>query len=101
MLKIKLLGTTFRISYYFIFICTFLFLLDRTGVISASFLSVLVHEMAHIIFMKIFKVKLPLVEFSPGVVKISSQLFIPAYKRFVLALSGPILNIICGLLLKL
>ena len=92
MLNFKIFGTEIHISFYFLFMLTFLVLIDRTGLICPSFLCVTIHELGHIIALKVLKIKHTKIEFFISTVRITGNIYSSNLKSILLALGGPIAN---------
>lgn len=99
-MKLRLFGVKIVISLPFTVMLSAMILLDKTGLLSAAFLAALVHEAWHIIAMYICGVKPSAVYFYVGAVEIvRSCKLVSKFKEVMISLSGPMINIIIGLLL--
>ena len=92
MLNIKIFGIKIRISYLFLLAVTLLLLTDRTGLMTASLLAIIIHESAHLSAIKILKIKCDSVDFMYSTVRINSDINISYKSSLVVSLSGPIIN---------
>ena len=92
MLKFKVFGISIYLSYYFLFMITFLFLLDRTGLITCSLLAVMIHEFGHLLSMKILNINYSKIELFISSVRITGNIYTNNVKSLILAISGPLTN---------
>lgn len=82
------------ISVPFAVIIAFLLITDKTGLMSASLFAVVIHEMGHLVAMKAVKCAPKEVVFSAAGVLINGAAFCSATENVIIAVSGPVTNLI-------
>lgn len=92
MLNVRIFGIKIRISYMFLLAVTLLLLTDRTGLMTASLLSIIIHESAHLLAIKILKIKCDSVELMYSTLRINSDINTDNKKSLAVILSGPMIN---------
>lgn len=88
----KLFNIEFQISVPFAVMFAFLLVTDKTGLMSASLLAVVLHEIGHLIWMKKCRTAPKLVKMSLGGVLMVGSAFCTAKESISIALTGPIVN---------
>ncbi len=88
----KLFNIEFQISVPFAVMFAFLLVTDKTGLMSASLLAVVLHEIGHLIWMKKCRTAPKLVKMSLGGVLMVGSAFCTAKESISIALAGPIVN---------
>ena len=92
-MKFKLFKTQITVSYLFISIITFMIFIDKSGFILPMMLSVVLHEMAHLLTMSAFGCEPMSVNLIPCSVEIKRDICKSYKKEILISLSGPFLNI--------
>lgn len=98
-MSFEIFGVKFKISVVFAVITAFLLVTDKTGLMSASLIAVLVHETGHLIAMKAAKCAPGSVELCAGGILITGNAACTAKDSLLIALSGPVANFLCFALL--
>ena len=99
-MSFRFLGTRFDISVPFAVVIAFLLVMDKTGLMTASLLAVLVHESGHLIAMRLNECAPQSVRFTSTGVLICGSSFCTAKENILIAVSGPAANfLIAGVLL--
>lgn len=88
------LGIKFEISYIFASLIVLYIAFDRTGMFSYLLVSIIIHELSHLLFVYIFKSKIYSVRLIIGAISIEYSDFCDKYKRIITLLMGPISNLI-------
>lgn len=88
----KLFNIEFQISVPFAVMFAFLLVTDKTGLMSASLLAVVLHEMGHLVWMKKCRTAPKSVKMSLGGVLMIGSAFCTAKESISIALAGPIVN---------
>ncbi len=88
----KLFNIEFQISVPFAVMFAFLLVTDKTGLMSASLLAVVLHEMGHLLWMKKCRTAPKSVKMSLGGVLMVGSAFCTAKESISIALAGPIVN---------
>lgn len=84
----------FEFDYlFFCLIASYLFL-DTTGLLIPLAISIAFHEMAHIVFLILFKSKITAVKLNVGAILVEHQEIVSKWKNIISLLSGPISNLI-------
>ena len=96
-MKFTLLGCKFNISVYFAAVLAVLLLFDKTGIMSVSLFCTFIHEVAHIVAMKLTG-QMPIsVEMRVGRLNIIKPESVMSYKNeIMIAAAGAVMNIIAG-----
>ena len=92
MLNVRIFGIKIKISFMFLLAVTLLLLTDRTGLMTASLLAVIIHESAHLLAIKILKIKCDSVELMYSTLRINSDINTDNKKSLAVSLSGPMIN---------
>ncbi len=90
----RLLDIEFFISVPFAVVLAFLLVTDKTGMMSASLFAVLLHEIGHLIVMKLNRIAPKSVKMSLGGVLIVGNAYCTAKESISVALAGPLVNIV-------
>ncbi len=93
MVLIRLFGINIYISYFFLSLVSILIIVDKTGMLSLSLLSVVFHEIGHLAFMKILKVGVSKVELSVASVRVVTDGYNNHKNNFIVSIAGPIVNL--------
>lgn len=88
----KLFNIEFQISVPFAVMFAFLLVTDKTGLMSASLLAVVLHEIGHLIWMKKCRTAPKSVKMSLGGVLMVGSAFCTARESISIALAGPVVN---------
>lgn len=88
----KLFNIEFQISVPFAVMFAFLLVTDKTGLMSASLLAVVLHEIGHLVWMKKCRTAPKSVKMSLGGVLMVGSAFCTAKESISIALAGPIVN---------
>ncbi len=88
----KLFNIEFQISVPFAVMFAFLLVTDKTGLMSASLLAVVLHEMGHLVWMKKCRTAPKSVKMSLGGMLMVGSAFCTAKESISIALAGPIVN---------
>lgn len=88
----KVFNIEFQISVPFAVMFAFLLVTDKTGLMSASLLAVVLHEIGHLIWMKKCHTAPKSVKMSLGGVLMAGSAFCTAKESISIALAGPIVN---------
>jgi len=98
-MRFKLFGTEIYISFLFAGIITVMLATDRTGLVLPSIFAVLMHEIGHLFAMWVLECAPKQIRLIPASVQITSS-FSRKYKNdIIVALSGPIVNLVLFLTL--
>ncbi len=90
----RLLDIEFFVSVPFAVVLAFLLVTDKTGMMSASLFAVLLHEIGHLIVMKLNRIAPKSVKMSLGGVLIVGNAYCTAKESISVALAGPLVNIV-------
>ena len=99
MLNFKIFGINIYVSYYFLSLITFLFLIDKTGLLGFSLLSIILHETGHILALIYFKQNPSFISFNLASVRITGNLNTTNFNKLIIALLGPLTNFLFSLFL--
>ncbi|MBQ1183724.1 MAG: hypothetical protein IIX60_04685 [Clostridia bacterium] len=88
----KIFNIEFQISVPFAVMFAFLLVTDKTGLMSASLLAVVLHEIGHLLWMKKCHTAPKTVKMSLGGVLMVGNAFCTAKESISIALAGPIVN---------
>lgn len=91
-MSVKLFGVSVYVSVPFAILLAFLLVTDRTGLMSASILAMLMHEVGHLIVMKLNHTEPKAVKCCLGGILIIGSRFCTAKSSVLIALAGPIFN---------
>lgn len=98
-MKFKLLGTEIYISFLFAAVVTLMLATDRTGMILPTLFAVIMHEIGHLFAMWVLDCTPKRIKLIPASVQITSP-FTKRYKNdVIIALCGPLVNLILFLTL--
>lgn len=98
-MRFKFFNIEFFISVFFPIILCLMLLIDSTGMMSASFFAVIVHEIGHLFVMKIFKCTPRKIELTFAGILISGTDNLNRKENFFILFGGPFFNIIFGFFL--
>ncbi len=98
-MSFRLFNIKFYISVPFAVMIAFLLTMDSTGYMSASLFAVTLHEMGHLIAMKLTHCAPTSVKCCIGGVTMVGKAFVTVKDNIVIALSGPIVNIVSAAIL--
>ncbi len=88
-------GTKIAFDFTFFAMLAFLLLWDRDGIAIMSLIACLIHELGHILAMRLFGVSPESVIFYGGGIAIRKNIYIlPLYKKLIILSAGCIVNII-------
>lgn len=93
-MSIKILGTEIKISFLFVASVTTMIFIDKTGLVIPLLLAVFLHETAHLVMMKRYRVSPKEVLIIPGGIQIVNYHTIPRKIENKILLAGPLSNII-------
>ena len=93
-MSFKLFGVWIEISVPFAVMIAFLLIMDKTGLMSASLLAVVCHEVGHLAAMKVLKCSPCSIKLSAAGILISGSSYCTAKENILVSLSGPFANII-------
>lgn len=96
-MSFRFLGVRFYISVPFTVMLAALLFMDKSGLMSVSLAAVVIHEAGHILVMKLLKCAPSLISFNFQGMLISGVKFCSAKENILIALSGPIANILFSL----
>lgn len=99
MVSFKIFDINIAISYFFLSVLSILIIIDKSGMLSISLLAVLFHELGHLVMMRILKVTVSSIEFSLATVKVTTVGIINHINSLLIALAGPMVNLILSSLL--
>ncbi|MBQ2704397.1 MAG: hypothetical protein IJF58_02485 [Clostridia bacterium] len=100
-MSFKIFGVTVKIHFLFTAVVSLLLAVDRYSVVPYSLLSVAIHEAGHLSAMLMLKEKPKQIYLCPcGVVIDSNALAQTAAKTIIIALGGPLFNLLPALFLK-
>ena len=91
-MSVKLFGVSVYVSVPFAILLAFLLVTDRTGLMSASILAMLIHEVGHLIVMKLNHTEPKAVKCCLGGILIIGSRFCTAKSSVLIARAGPIFN---------
>ncbi len=101
MIKFLVLNVPIYLSYSFVFVLSLLSIIDKTGYLTASMFSVLIHEFGHILALKHYRIKINSLDFSLGRIRINAPMLLVGRKKIFVSLSGPLINLLLSLLIFL
>ncbi len=97
-MSFRLLGVTVKIEFVFTATVALLALIDKQGIMWLSFTAVLLHELGHIVAMLALGVKIRLIRLACCGVIIAADSRSSYIKSAIIALSGPLVNLVLYLL---
>lgn len=97
-MNFKLLGTKIYVSFIFISLITFMIATDRTGYIIPTAFAVILHELGHLFAMWLFECAPKEIKLIPTSVQIVRSFSIKPYGETVIAVMGPLVNILLFLI---
>ncbi len=84
-----------EISFCFLALLCFLFIIDKNFNLLFSLLAILIHEISHLIMMYAFGEKTPKISFCAFELRLGMNTsYLPNHKRFFISLAGPLSNIL-------
>ena len=92
-MNIKIFGVKTYISVPFAILMAFLLVTDSTGFMGISLFAVAVHELAHLLAMKLLKCAPNSIELGIGGVLIRSKAYASFKENLITVLSGPLVNL--------
>ena len=99
-MTVKLFKGEFNISFSFALMVAVLLCCDKTEMMSASLLSIFLHEIGHLVMLYALKLPPRRVNFRLcGIEIVESRLFCGYLAQLAVAASGPLINILLGLIL--
>ena len=99
-MTVKVFGGEFNVSFPFALMVAILLCCDSTGMMSVSLLSIFLHEMGHLIALYLLKLPPRRVNFRLcGIEIVESRLYCGYSAQLAVAASGPMINILFGLIL--
>ncbi len=93
-MRFKFFGIEIYISFLFVAIICLAIATDRTGLCLPTFFAVLLHESGHLIAMWICDCQPRSVKLVPASVSITRKFPLKPYKEGIIAIAGPIVNIL-------
>lgn len=97
-MRFKLLGVNFTITYMFSLSLTLFIALDKSRIILPLIVSVLIHELSHLIVLTIFKSKPKEIILSLGTINIKNNATLSLKEEIIVLLAGPLANFFVFLL---
>lgn len=94
MISYNLRGIKIYVSFAFMVFITLLSIFDKTGLLIISFFAILFHELGHLFIIKSLGIKNLELMFILGSVKVVVKDILPQNKMALIALGGPLMNII-------
>lgn len=91
-------GIKFEVDYVFSALITVYIACDKTGIFLSLLVSILVHEVAHLFFIILFKSKVKSVKLIVGAVSVEYAEICETHKKVITVLAGPISNIMLALI---
>lgn len=99
-MTVKVFGGEFNVSFPFALMVAILLCCDSTGMMSVSLLSIFLHELGHLIALYFLKLPPRRVNFRLcGIEIVESRLYCGYSAQLAVAASGPMINILFGLIL--
>ncbi len=98
-MKFKLFGTEIYISFLFAAVITLMILFDRTGMAVPCLCAVIIHETAHLFAMWVLECAPKRIKLIPASVQITTSLTRLYKNDIIIALCGPLANLILFLTL--
>lgn len=95
----KAFGIEIEISYIFICGLTAFFAVDRTGIFIPLFISMLLHEIGHLITLTYFKCKISKISLKIGTIGINYIDGLTTRQKIISLIIGPLVNLIMALVL--
>jgi len=96
-MSFNLFGIKVFVSVPFTALLAFLLIIDKTGMMTATLAAIIIHECGHIIAMRLFDCPIKSAKFCVGAVLIVKSLRpLKPIREIIIALSGSLVNIICG-----
>ncbi|HCC34455.1 MAG TPA: hypothetical protein DEQ02_01990 [Ruminococcaceae bacterium] len=95
-MNLSVFGVKIHVSVLFCAMIAFLLLIDQSGMMTAAISAAVIHELGHLSYMLIKNLRPRRIEMYPACIKIVRDPAPCGYKsEIALALSGPLLNLIC------
>lgn len=98
-MRFKIFDVNFYISVPFAVLMSFMLVTDKTGLMGISLFAVILHELGHLIAMKIIKCAPNSIELKIGGVLIRNKSFGGFKDSIIVSVSGPLFNLIAFVLL--
>ena len=92
-MKFNFFGTKINVSFLFLAIITFMFLIDKSGILMPMSIAVILHEISHLIAMGIFRCQPKEIRLIPGGIEITRSFCLKKKTEILISLSGPFINI--------
>ncbi len=93
-MSFRALGINFLISVPFAVMLSFLLIMDKTGLMSASLFAVLLHEAGHLVAMKSVGCAPKSVKLRSAGITISGNAYCTRAENLVISLAGPVANLL-------
>ena len=94
MIKFKICGIKFKISFLFIFFISWLLIYGNDKIAYIYLISLIFHEIMHILTLTIFYVKPKVIYFSIYGLSIKKEKELPLFKEFIVLVSGCFGNLV-------
>lgn len=99
-MKFKIFNIEISISVLFCILISFLLIIDTTGLMAVSLITVLIHEFGHLVCMKYYRCSPKALKLSfYGVFIVSPSVYSSVKEKVVVAASGPFANLLLLLIL--
>ena len=92
-MKFLIFGTQVKVSFLFVSIITFMIFIDKSGFIVPMTIAVLMHEMAHLLCMRILGCQPKEILLIPGGIQIIRSFCTKRKLEIIISLSGPFINL--------
>lgn len=92
-MKFTIFGTKITVSFLFLAIITFMFLIDKSGFLLPMTISIILHEIAHLVLMSVFGCQPKEILIIPGGIEIRRSFCLRKNQEILISLSGPFINI--------
>lgn len=97
----KAFGIKFEFSYIFLSALTVFIAVDRTKIFIPLVISVFLHELSHIFFLKIYRCKIYSIKLKIGTLGIEYDDCMNKKQKIITLLSGPLANLLIAMMLNL
>lgn len=89
-----------ELSFYFLLIISFILVTDQSKIAKYFVLSILIHELGHLIFILYYKIKIDKISFKIyGInIKIEDERYLKNYKDIILLLGGSLANFLAAII---
>lgn len=101
MIDFRLFGIKFSVSMGFMCVITLSLYIDKTGLMLPTLEAVLLHEMGHILALKLMKAPPQTVSLKIGSIALSGRYILTVKKEILMLFMGPLANILAALFLFL